>query len=509
MLDDAGNLLEKLIRARLRTAIVEAGGLSDNQHGFRPGHSTIGAIQEVVNYTNTAWAGNHRIRDSCILVTLDVKNAFNSARWNDILAALQNHFSVTSYLLRIITDYLDDRELVYQTTEGLQRKKVSAGVAQGSVLGPDLWNIMYDGILRMEIPEWAMLIGYADDIAAVIRARDPAEAKGRVELVVSPIHDWLKAHGLQLAISKTEIVVLTRQRRFPEPLWVSLNDTTLEAKCAVKYLGEIIDAKLTHFKQICAAAHKAAKMVASLSRLMPNIAGSKPSKRRTLMSVAHSIMLYGAEIWADALMVQKYRKCLSSVQRTAALRVACAYRTVSEIAVLVVAVIPPIDMLAIERKMLYHKRKRGKVISSTQVRSITLEKWQERWEQERDVGKWTHILIPRIEPWYTRKHGEISYYLSQFLTGHGLFNAYLYRIGKRNSAMCSYCSSEDDPRHTFFECERWESKGQLLQLSLGIILTPENLMPEIFKSEECWAQVATYVEEVLREKKMDQVISIT
>nr|CAI5840355.1 unnamed protein product [Callosobruchus analis] len=167
----------------------------------------------------------------------------------------------------------------------------------------------------MEIPKWAELIGYADDIAAVIRARNPAEAKGRVELVVTLIHDWLKAHGLQLAISKTEIVVLTRQRRFPEPLWVSLNDTTVEAKCA----------------------------------------------------------------------------------RTAALRMACAYRTVSEIAVLVVAGIPPIDKLAIERKMLYLRRKRGEVISSTQVRSITLEKWQERWEQERDVGKWTHILIPQMD----------------------------------------------------------------------------------------------------------------
>nr|CAI5820897.1 unnamed protein product [Callosobruchus analis] len=246
-------------------------------------------------------------------------------------------------------------------------------------------------------------------------------------------------------------------------------------------------------------------MVASLSRLMPNIAGPKPSKRRTLMSVAHSIMLYGAEIWADALMVQKYRKCLSS----AALRVACAYRTVSETAVLVVAGIPPIDLLATERKMLYHRRKRGEVINRTQGRSITLEKWQERWEQERDVGKWTHILILRIEPWYNRKHEEISYYLSQFLTGHGLFNAYLYRIEKRNSAMCSYCSSEDDPRHTFFECERWEPKRQLLQLSVGIILTPENLMSEILRSEERWAQVATYVEEVLRDKKMDQVVSVT
>nr|CAH7762832.1 unnamed protein product [Callosobruchus chinensis] len=72
----------------------------------------------------------------------------------------------------------------------------------------------------MEIPAWAMLIGYAGDIAAVICARDPAEAK---------------AHGLQLAIRKTYIVVLIRQRRFPEPLWVFLNDTTVKAKCEVSY----------------------------------------------------------------------------------------------------------------------------------------------------------------------------------------------------------------------------------------------------------------------------------
>nr|CAI5829761.1 unnamed protein product [Callosobruchus analis] len=44
-----------------------------------------------------------------------------------------------------------------------------------------------------------------------------AKKKLRKE-IRSSIHNWLKAHGLQLAISKTEIVVLTRQRRFPEPL---------------------------------------------------------------------------------------------------------------------------------------------------------------------------------------------------------------------------------------------------------------------------------------------------
>ena len=41
------------------------------------------------------------------------------------------------------------------------------------MLGPDIWNVSYDGILRMKMPEGAFLVGYADDIAVVIVAREP------------------------------------------------------------------------------------------------------------------------------------------------------------------------------------------------------------------------------------------------------------------------------------------------------------------------------------------------
>ena len=43
--------------------------------------------------------------------------------------------------------YLSDRVLLYDTTEGRRTKVVTAGAAQGSVLGPDIWNIDYDEIL--------------------------------------------------------------------------------------------------------------------------------------------------------------------------------------------------------------------------------------------------------------------------------------------------------------------------------------------------------------------------
>ena len=49
---------------------------------------------------------------------------------------------------------------------------MSAGIAQGSVLGPDLWYVFYDGLLRVHLPEGVSLIGYVDDVALTITGRD-------------------------------------------------------------------------------------------------------------------------------------------------------------------------------------------------------------------------------------------------------------------------------------------------------------------------------------------------
>ena len=44
MLDITGKLFEEFIRSRLRTIIQAANSLAENQHGFREGRSTVGAI---------------------------------------------------------------------------------------------------------------------------------------------------------------------------------------------------------------------------------------------------------------------------------------------------------------------------------------------------------------------------------------------------------------------------------------------------------------------------------
>ena len=81
-------------------------------------------------------------------------------------------FGVPPYIIRVVEDYFRDRELIIGTSEGAVVREITAGVAQGSLLGPDFWVASYDGLLRLNMPERAFLVGYADDVAVIVEARN-------------------------------------------------------------------------------------------------------------------------------------------------------------------------------------------------------------------------------------------------------------------------------------------------------------------------------------------------
>ena len=80
------------------------------------------------------------------MTTLDVKNSFNSANLAVTQRAL-TRIGIPNYLRRIVADYFNGRFLEYESDDGTKSYKISAGVPQGSVLGPLLWNVMYDEVL--------------------------------------------------------------------------------------------------------------------------------------------------------------------------------------------------------------------------------------------------------------------------------------------------------------------------------------------------------------------------
>ncbi|XP_035742249.1 uncharacterized protein LOC118450546 [Vespa mandarinia] len=107
---------------------------------------------------------------------------------------------------------------------------------------------------------------------------------------------------------------------------------------------------------------------------MANFNGPRPCRRRLLMRVAEAVMLYGAEVWAEVLQKEQNRKPIAAVQRRSALRIAGSYRTVSDPAVLVVAVVIPIDLLAQERLFVHqHRCVLRKEEASRLARSTSIE----------------------------------------------------------------------------------------------------------------------------------------
>ncbi|CAK1588832.1 unnamed protein product [Parnassius mnemosyne] len=200
LLDEAGKLLERIIADRLVGHLCREGpDLDENQFGFRRGRSTIDAITRV-----RALAEETVSRGGVVLaVSLDISNAFNTLPWSCIREAL-NYHRVPPYLRRIIGAYLEERCITYWGRDGAGRRVMSCGVPQGSVLGPLLWNIGYDWVLRGELPSGAELTCYADDTLVTARGSSHREAALVATAAVSQVVNRIRRLGLEVALKGVE-----------------------------------------------------------------------------------------------------------------------------------------------------------------------------------------------------------------------------------------------------------------------------------------------------------------
>lgn len=478
-----GKILEHMIQRRLRLETVNR--LSNAQYGFRKGLSSVDAIKRVIELgCNAKRDGKH-----AVLVTLDVKNAFNSVAWADIDNALLKKGS-PEYLRKIIQSYLSSRSMLV----GGDALPTSAGVPQGSVLGPLLWVMLYDGVLELKRELGVDFCCYADDLAIIVTANTRVKLMAIVQRALNGVVAGLRSLGLSIAVEKTEAVMISSKRDAkPLPITVAGHDEEILTQEAVRYLGVWIGRDMRMYEHVKQVRAKALKRSFALAPLMPATGGPGDVARRIQAQVVYSTLLYGYEAWGRVATQKDIWKQMESATRPILLLVGRGDGTMSTAAAEVMAGLPPIDLRASE----VLRRADGQ--SKEQARTQTENSWIERWK----VGgsEWMKEVIPDIKPWIGRGHGRITRELARAISGRGPFGDVLHQIGARDSAACGHCGWNDSARHSVFHCRITRKERRELERAIGPF-TPKGMVAAMLKSEEWWLKVATYLE-VIGERRRE------
>lgn len=256
------------------------------------------AIRRVVDVVEAAGSRQLYDRKLCAVVVLDVANAFISATWPRIVKVM-NDEGMPPYL---IESYLSDRTVVH----GGNSTPTPCGVPQGSVLGPLLWNMMYDELLQVDTGgnERGMssteLVAFADDVAVVATGHTTWILETVINQALDKVAEWMISAGLSLSVRKTEAIILTTKRGYSQPS-LSILGSRIEVKESIRYLGVVLHRVLGFKAHVESAAASAQVTANALSRLMPNIGGQRQKKRSLLATVVSSKVLYAAPIWGAAM----------------------------------------------------------------------------------------------------------------------------------------------------------------------------------------------------------------
>lgn len=513
LLNDIGKALERIVAERICSALRDiGGGLSSRQFGFREGLSTMEALFAVRDYVDRARDVGHYV----VAVSLDIQNAFNSLPWSVVLAQLHRK-GIPAYLIKIIRGYFSERSIIYKDSMGmLQKRIVLAGVPQGSVLGPLLWNIAYDWVL--EVKEWAesTVICYADDTLVLAQGRSPKIAAMKATVFAGSVVFRIKQLGLKIAAHKTEAILFGGRGAFPE-VSVNVEGERVVVGSSLKHLGVFLDRGLTYKKHFNYVEGKALKMIRLLWKLLPNLRGPSAIKRQLYAGVLNSVMLYASPLWSDSLMRWvTYRAPLLKIQRQMALRVISGYRTVSYEAAMLLARMPPIHLVAARQRRIYLRLLELKWTQedSSEARleiwkAATLlmrRQWYALLDKDNIPGaRVREAILPILDRWLDHRRAGVNFYVTQLLSGHGCFGQYLHRIGKRNSSACPDCEEElDTPEHVLEVCPRWRVERTNLRMAFeeDLPLRWVNMMPSALNYEAKWMAIANFAREVLTKREV-------
>jgi len=288
-------LFERCILTRITNFLDDNNIIQNEQFGFRKSHSTCHQTRRMRNLIHDSF----NAKKSTGLVLLDLEKAFDTI-WHNGLIFKMSKLNFPKYLIQIIHSFLSNRFFYVSVEEAFSPKfHIIAGVPQGAVLSPTLFNIFL-----FDIPKFfrCHLSLFADDTALLTSSSKPGPIIKRLQSSLKKLQNYYVKWKIKMNPSKTQCIYFTKKRK-PSNLpstGLKVEDITVEWSKNVKYLGLMFDSRLTFGSQFEVTCSKASKYIKILYPMI---------NRKSQLSVANKILLYkavfrailsyGAPVWSE------------------------------------------------------------------------------------------------------------------------------------------------------------------------------------------------------------------
>ncbi|MCP3661143.1 MAG: reverse transcriptase family protein [Gammaproteobacteria bacterium] len=297
VLPSLSKVAERCLLRQLRPYIFNPP--NDNQFAYLNGRSVDDALATVQFYVSAGFAACPNSTKVAVL-SLDISKAFDQVPKNSLVKSLKEK-EVPGAFLRLLDSYLSDRQQTVRI--GVTDSKpatVGSGVAQGSILGPNLFISYISEILAMNLSQNTRHVAYADDLLLM----KPIVSDDDCTQLQRDLDTILEAYSrlfLSINPSKSSLLLCTLAEPHMAqvlPCEFVLQGTPVSRVPELKYLGVTLDHKLNFSRNAQLSSAKAKKAIGALWRTVGRWSGRETFKRiftsKVLPILTHGLPMVAA-----------------------------------------------------------------------------------------------------------------------------------------------------------------------------------------------------------------------
>ena len=286
-------IFEKCMVNRMVSYLSKFNIICSEQFGFLKGKSTFDAINSLIEYIYSSFNN----KNNCISVFLDMRKAFDTVDHKILLQKLE-YYGFRGRSLKWFLSYLEERRQVVKFGNSTSNElRLSVGVPQGSNLGPILFLIYINDIVKSSTKLHFSM--FADDTVITLKCQNMSQIVSLVNQELQHVSNWLLANRLTLNYEKTNWMFFSTSVKgyvFPSES-IKINNITLCQCHEMRYLGVILDSGLNFGKHIDMMCRKISRSIGIFYRLRQFV----PSNVLLTLyySLVYPLMIYCILIWGS------------------------------------------------------------------------------------------------------------------------------------------------------------------------------------------------------------------